>query len=55
MFWQNHLDTAKCQKYILHLRKVLPKIVEENGGPNWLLGLQSGGSAGVESFREMYA
>ena len=33
MFWQNYLDTARCQKYILHLKKVLPNIVEQNGGP----------------------
>ena len=29
-FWQN-MDKAKCQKYIRHLRKVWPKIIELNG------------------------
>ena len=29
-FWPN-MDKAKCQKYIRHLRKVWPKIIELNG------------------------
>ena len=29
-FWQN-MDKTKCQKFIHHLRKVLPKIIELNG------------------------
>ena len=29
-FWPN-MDKAKCQKYIRHLRKVLPIIIELNG------------------------
>ena len=29
-FLQN-MDKAKCQKYICHLRKVWPKIIELNG------------------------
>lgn len=31
-FWET-VDVAKCQKYIRHLRKVVPKVVECNGGP----------------------
>lgn len=31
-FWDT-VDIAKCQKYINHLRKVIPKVIEENGGP----------------------
>ena len=31
-FWET-VDIAKCQKYIRHLRKVLPKVIECNGGP----------------------
>ena len=31
-FWEN-VDTAKCKKYINHLRKVMPKVIEMNGGP----------------------
>ena len=31
-FWRQ-IDVQKCQKYIHHLRKVLPKMIEENGGP----------------------
>ena len=31
-FWEN-FDTAKCKKYINHLRKVMPKVIEMNGGP----------------------
>ena len=27
------MDVEKCQKYILHLQKVLPKVIEEAGGP----------------------
>ena len=29
-FWET-VDVAKCTKYVRHLRKVLPKIVELNG------------------------
>lgn len=29
-FWQT-VDVAKCQKYIGHLRKVVPKVIELNG------------------------
>ena len=29
-FWQS-MDKTKCQKFIHHLRKVLPKIIELNG------------------------
>ena len=29
-FW-NTVDTAKCKKYIGHLRKVIPKVIEVNG------------------------
>ena len=32
-FWEDRVDTAKCQKYILHLRKVLPLVIENEGGP----------------------
>ena len=42
-FWEDHVDVAKCQRYILHLRKVLPRVIER-GGPT---GLQSGGLAGA--------
>lgn len=31
-FWAT-VDTAKCQKYIKHLRKVLPRVIEFGGGP----------------------
>ena len=31
-FWKT-VDVAKCRKYIRHLRKVLPKVIECNGGP----------------------
>ena len=31
-FWET-VDVAKCKKYIGHLRKVVPKIIETNGGP----------------------
>ena len=46
-FWET-VTTEKCQKYIRHLRKVLPKIIEVGGGGGyWLLmGLQSGESSG---------
>ena len=30
-FW-NTVDIEKCRKYIRHLRKVVPKIIEYNGG-----------------------
>ncbi len=30
MFWQT-MDINKCDKYIRHLRKVLPRIIELNG------------------------
>ena len=29
-FWTT-VDVCKCRKYIYHLRKVLPKIIELNG------------------------
>ena len=31
-FW-NTVDVPKCQKYIRHLKKVVPKVIEANGGP----------------------
>ena len=31
-FWTT-VDVAKCRKYICHLRKVLPKVIELHGGP----------------------
>ena len=31
-FWQT-VDVTKCRKYIRHLRKVVPKVIESNGGP----------------------
>ena len=31
-FWRS-VDVKKCQKYIGHLRKVLPKVIEVEGGP----------------------
>ena len=31
-FWET-VDIAKCKKYIHHLRKVVPKIIQVNGGP----------------------
>ena len=31
-FWDT-VDINKCKKYIGHLRKVIPKIIEQNGGP----------------------
>ena len=31
-FWST-VDENKCKKYIHHLRKVIPKVIEENGGP----------------------
>jgi hypothetical protein len=31
-FWES-VDTAKCCKYINHLSKVLPKVIECEGGP----------------------
>lgn len=31
-FWDT-VDVTKCRKYISHLRKVIPKVIEENGGP----------------------
>ena len=32
-FWEDCVDVDKCRKYILHLRKVLPKVIEREGGP----------------------
>ena len=32
-FWLT-LTPAVCQKYIGHLKKVIPKVIEENGGPS---------------------
>jgi len=34
LFWRNELDTAKCNKYIDHLYKVFPKIIELKGHPS---------------------
>lgn len=31
-FWET-VDVAKCQKYIKHLRKVVPRVIEVKGGP----------------------
>ena len=31
-FWET-VDVAKCTKYIQHLRKVIPKVIELNGEP----------------------
>ena len=31
-FWDT-VDKAKCTRFINHLKKVLPKIIENNGGP----------------------
>ena len=32
-FWKT-LTPAVCQKYIHHLKKVIPKVIEEDGGPS---------------------
>ena len=32
-FWGT-VDTPKCQKYIGHLRKVIPKVIEVQGAPS---------------------
>ena len=29
-FWST-IDVSKCNKYINHLRKVIPKVIEQNG------------------------
>ena len=31
-FWDS-VDVEKCRKYIGHLKKVVPKVIEMNGGP----------------------
>ena len=31
-FWKT-VDVAKCRKYIRHLRKVVPKVIDLDGGP----------------------
>ena len=31
-FWDT-VDVPKCKKYISHLKKVIPKVIEENGEP----------------------
>lgn len=31
-FWET-LGVEKCKKYINHLKKVVPKVIEMNGGP----------------------
>ena len=31
-FWET-VDVTKCCKYIKHLAKVLPKVIEHEGGP----------------------
>jgi hypothetical protein len=33
MFWKM-LTPQKCRKYISHLQKVMPKVIEEDGGPS---------------------
>ena len=33
IFWKT-LTAQKCQKYIGHLQKVIPKVIEETGGPS---------------------
>ena len=35
IFWETAV-IAKCKKYIDHLRKVVPKVKEMNGGPPFL-------------------
>ena len=30
-FWSTRMNESKCQRYISHLRKVIPRIVELNG------------------------
>ena len=32
-FWKT-LTPAVCTKYIGHLKKVVPKVIQENGGPS---------------------
>ena len=32
LFWST-VTVAKCREYIGHLRKVVPKVIELNGGP----------------------
>ncbi len=31
-FWET-VDVPKCQKYIHHLKRVVPKVIEMDGGP----------------------
>ena len=31
-FWRS-VTVSKCQRYICHLRRVIPKIIEVNGDP----------------------
>ena len=31
-FWET-VTVEKCRKYIKHLKKVLPKVIERGGGP----------------------
>uniref|UniRef100_A0A1X7UBN6 Tc1-like transposase DDE domain-containing protein n=1 Tax=Amphimedon queenslandica TaxID=400682 RepID=A0A1X7UBN6_AMPQE len=31
-FWET-VDAAKCHKYISHLKKVVPKVIDSHGGP----------------------
>ena len=31
-FWET-VDVAKCRKYIKHLKKVIPKVIDFEGGP----------------------
>ena len=32
-FWKTRMSPDKCRRYISHLSKVLPKVVEKHGGP----------------------
>ena len=32
-FWEDSVDVARCGKYISHLRKVIPKVIEMKGRP----------------------
>ena len=38
MFWRT-VDKLKCGKYIRHLRKVIPKVIEFTRCSNWILSL----------------
>lgn len=32
-FWLSKMTQEQCQRYIGHLKKVWPRVIEENGGP----------------------